>query len=253
MPWALDLDGVMWLGDQPIAGSAEAVEFLRSRDEQVLFVTNNSSEPLEAVEAKLARYGVDAIGDVVTSALAGAAMVEPGERVLAVAGLGVVEALEQRGAVVITDPHDAGATDVEVVMVGFTRTFTYDHLAAANQAVRAGARLIGTNSDPTYPTPEGQVPGGGAILAAVVAATSVEPMVAGKPHAPMVRLVRDRLGPLGVMVGDRPDTDGWFAQALGYRFALVHSGVTDRGPEMIDPPPDLVGADLAEVVRAAWL
>jgi HAD superfamily hydrolase (TIGR01450 family) len=248
MPWAIDLDGVMWLGDEPIPGSADAVRRLQEQGEAVLFVTNNGSVPVERVEAKLAAHGVEAEGSVITSALAVATMVEPGSLVMVVAGPGVVVALERRGAEVV-GPADVGVQRPDAVVVGFTRSFDFDQLAAASRAVRDGAVLIGLNTDPTYPTPEGQIPGGGAILAAVATASGVEPVVAGKPHQPMAELVRTRLGPHGVMAGDRPDTDGAFARALGYRFALVLTGVTSDD-EQCDPLPDVVGDDLASVVAA---
>lgn len=241
MGWVLDLDGVVWLDTEPIAGSAEAIARLRDAGEEVIFCTNLSSRPVREVESELARQGIPADGAVVTSALAAAGLVRPGERVLVCAGPGVVEAIEQRGAEVVRrGPADA-------VVVGLHLDFDYDGLRAAAGAVRAGARLIGTNDDPTYPTPDGLTPGGGAILAAVAVASGVAPVVAGKPHPPMAELVRARLGRPGVVVGDRADTDGALARRLGYRFALVLSGATSdaRGA---DPAPDLVCADLAEAV-----
>ncbi len=241
MPFALDLDGVVWLADEPIAGAAESVARLRATGEPLVFVTNNSSVPVGLVEAKLARHGIPAAGDVVTSAMAAAGLVEPGERVLVCAGAGVVEALEARGAVPVRDG------DADAVVVGFHLDFDYERLRVASRAVRRGARLLATNDDASYPTPEGPIPGGGAILAAVQTATGVQAEVAGKPHPPMAELVRARLGEAGVMVGDRPDTDGRFARALGYRFALVHTGVTPAGVA-VDPDPDLVAPDLASLV-----
>jgi 4-nitrophenyl phosphatase len=239
--WALDLDGVMWLGEAPIAGAAEAVARLRSAGEEVVFCTNNSNAPVAAVEAKLAQHGVPATGDVITSAMAAAALVEPGERVLICGGPGVVEAVEGRGAVAVWGgPADA-------VLVGFHLDFDYDRLRTAAGAVGAGARLLATNDDATYPTPDGPIPGGGAILAAVATAAGVVPTVAGKPYPPMADLVRQRLGSVGTMVGDRPDTDGRFANALGYRFALVMSGVTTSAAG-VEPPPDVVAEDLITLV-----
>lgn len=245
MAWALDLDGVMWLGDEPIAGSAEAVAQLRAAGEQVAFVTNNSSNLVADVEAQLAAHGVDGRGAVITSAMAAAALVEPGERVFVCGGPGVVEALEQRGAEVV-GPKSAS---VDAVVVGFTRDFDFELLTAATVAVRGGARLIGTNDDPTYPTPAGQIPGGGALLAAVATASETEPVVAGKPYRPMVAVVRERLGETGVMVGDRISTDGRFAANLGFRFALVESGVTASGDVPGMPTGSLVARDLAHAVQ----
>ena len=194
-----------------------------------------------AVEAKLARHGIPAEGDVLTSAAAAATLVEPGERVLVCGGPGIVEALTARGAVPVADG------DADAVMVGFDRGFDYERLRIAATAVRRGARLIGTNADPTYPTPEGLIPGGGSILAAVATASGVAPIVAGKPNEPMAALVRARLGPGGTMVGDRHDTDGLLAHRLDYRFVLVLTGSTTV-LDPSEPPPDLVAADVGAAV-----
>lgn len=240
MAWALDLDGVIWLGEQPIPGAAEAVARLQGAGEQVVFVTNNSSVPVTEVEAKLARHGIDGAGAVLTSAMAAAERIDPGETALVCAGPGVDEALDARGVATVRE----GPADV--VVVGFHRDFDYDRLTAASAAVRAGARLLATNDDATYPTPEGLIPGGGAILAAVSTASGVVAEVAGKPHRPMADLLRGRAGATGTMVGDRPDTDGRFAVMLGWRFGLVLSGVTAALP--VDPEPDVVAADLGALV-----
>jgi HAD superfamily hydrolase (TIGR01450 family) len=245
MAWVLDLDGVVWLDDQPIAGAASAIARLREAGERVLFVTNNSSVRLADQEAKLARQGIPAAGDVVTSALVAARMVDPGERAFICAGPGVEEAIEARGAVPVRDG------DADVVVVGFHRDFDYDELDRASRAVRRGARLVATNDDATYPTPAGPVPGGGAILAAVVTASGVAPVVAGKPYAPMAEYVRAIVGPTGVAVGDRPDTDGRFARSLGFEWVLVLSGVTRADHLPVDPAPDRVELDLAAAVDAA--
>ncbi len=243
MAWLLDLDGVVWLADEPLPGGAAAVAELRAAGERVLFVTNNSAFVVADQEAKLAGFGIPAEGDVLSSAQAAATLVDPGSTALVLGGAGVVEALEGRGVGVV----DHGPADA--VVVGFTRAFDYEGLRVAADAVRAGARLIGTNDDATYPTPAGPLPGGGALLAAVAVASGARPEVAGKPHAPMVALARARAGagPLTV-VGDRPSTDGAFARALGARFALVLSGVTAAGDLPVEPAPDVVAADLAALV-----
>jgi HAD superfamily hydrolase (TIGR01450 family) len=238
--WALDLDGVIWLGDQPIPGAAEAVARLEATGEPVVFVTNNSSVPVGEVEAKLARHGIEAAGRVLTSAMAAAERIDPGEVALVCAGPGVDEALAARGVRTVRE----GKADV--VVVGFHRDFDYERMRIASTAVREGARLLATNDDATYPTPEGLIPGGGAILASVSTAAGAVPEVAGKPHRPMADLLRSRVGDEGIMVGDRADTDGRFAVALGYRFALVLSGVTTALP--VEPEPDLVAPDLARLV-----
>ena len=246
MAWLLDLDGVVWLAGVAIPGSVDAVARLRAAGQRVLFVTNNSSARVAEQEAKLAAIGIDATGDVVTSAMAASHLVAAGETALVCGGPGIVEALEAVGA---TPVVDGGA---DAVLVGFHRDFDFERLRAASGAVRAGARLIGTNDDATYPTPTGEIPGGGAILAAVAYAAGVTPVVAGKPHAPMAALVRDLVGTgPHVMVGDRPSTDGRFAEELGATFGLVLSGVTRRSDLPVEPAPDVVAEDLGGLVERA--
>jgi 4-nitrophenyl phosphatase len=246
MAWILDLDGVVWLADRSIAGAADAVDRLRASGQRVLFVTNNSSVELAEQEAKLARHGMPASGDLVTSAQAAATLISPGEVVLVCGGAGLVEAVEARGATPVRDG------DADVVIVGFTRDFDYGLLRAAAGAVRDGARLLASNDDATYPTPDGPIPGGGAILAAVETGSGRKAVVAGKPYQPMADLVLARIGSGDVahtMVGDRPDTDGRFARVLGARWALVLSGVATSA-ETADPSPDVVAVDLAALVAA---
>ena len=245
MAWVLDLDGVVWLGDDPIVGAAPAVERLRAAGERVLFVTNNSYSRLADQEAKLAGHAMAATGDVITSATVVAQLVSAGDRVFICAGPGVEEAVAARGARPVRDG------DADVVIVGFHRDFDFDELDRASRAVRRGARLLGTNDDATYPTADGLLPGGGSILAAVATASGVQPVVAGKPYAPMVDHVWRLLGPTGVAVGDRPDTDGRFARALGYEWVLVLSGVTGADDLPVEPQPDRIAADLASAVDEA--
>jgi 4-nitrophenyl phosphatase len=239
--WALDLDGVVWLADEPILGAAVAIEQLRARGDDVVFVSNNSYPTVAEYVDKLAAHGISAEGDVITSAMAAAHLVDPGERVLVLGGPGVREAVESRRATIVDDG------DADAVLVGFHRDFTYERMRIAATAVRRGARLLATNDDATYPTPDGPIPGAGSILAGVERASGVRATIAGKPHPPIVELVRERLGATGTVVGDRPDTDGLLARALGYRFALVLSGVTKAG-DVLDPVPAEIAADLASLV-----
>ena len=127
---------------------------------------------------------------------------------LVIGGPGIVQAVGAGRATVV----DEGPADA--VVVGFTRDFDFAALHRAQSAILGGARLIGTNDDATYPTPDGPIPGGGALLAAVAKASGHEPVVAGKPYEPMAALVHAEVGPLGagsMMVGDRLETDGDFA------------------------------------------
>lgn len=244
-----DLDGVIWRGDESIAGAAAAVDQLRSAGIRVGFVSNNSSQPVSEVVAKLGRHGITTSpSDVITSAIAAAALLAAdlprGSPVLACAGPGVVEALTAVGLCPV-DQEPAMA-----VVVGFHRSFDFDELDRASRAVRNGARFVSTNLDATYPVPGGMLPGSGAITAAVAVASGCSPEVAGKPEAPTVALVRERFGRSGIVVGDRPSSDGALAAALGWPFALVLSGVTQSiappgGEAVPSPAPPFVADDLA--------
>lgn len=244
-----DLDGVVWLAHEGIAGSADAVARLRAAGTTVVFVTNNSADTLATQERALAAVEVPAEGAVVTSAMAAAHLLEPGERALVVGGAGIFEALAARGVETFDAHEHEGTSGFDAVVAGIDRRFDYETLRRAAAAVRAGARLVGTNDDATYPTAAGPIPGGGSLLAAIATASGAVPVVAGKPYAPMADLVRARFGAAAEsawVVGDRPDTDGRFARALGCRFALVLSGVTTDAASA-DPAGDLVAADLAAV------
>lgn len=244
MSWVLDLDGVLWLGDDPLPGAADAVARLRQAGRRVIFLTNNSSLTVAEYLKKLSGVGVPAeAADLVTSAQAAAGLVEPGQRALVCAGEGVSEALAGRGANLV----DKAPADV--VVVGFTRDFDFARLAAATTAVLDGARLIGTNDDATYPTSGGPLPGAGSLVAAVAYAGGATPTLAGKPYQPVADLLHRRVeGAVELMVGDRPSTDGLFARRLGTRFGLVRSGVTRPGQPAPDPAPDYDAADLAHLV-----
>jgi 4-nitrophenyl phosphatase len=243
-----DLDGVVWRGDVPIPGSAAGISALREAGWRVVFTTNNSSLRISEYVARLERFDVPAApDDVCTSAQAAAALVASklpsGAAVLACAGGGVIEALEAHALrVVESGPADA-------VVVGFHRDFDFDGLTRAADVARSGALFVATNMDPTYPVDGGVVPGAGALAAAVATAAGRAPEVAGKPELPMVELVRSRFGNDGVVVGDRPTTDGAFAGALGWPFALVLSGVAGSpgGEPVPEPPPPFVAADLARL------
>ena len=245
MLWALDLDGVVWLAGRAIRGSAEAVERLRAAGEQVVFLTNNSGPTVAEHVEHLGAAGVKASpSELATSAQAAAALLAPGSTAAVVGGEGVVEALTARGVEVV--PASASP---DAVVVGRSLALDYDELAAAATAVRAGARLVATNTDSTFPTPDGPVPGAGALVAYLEVGAGRDADVAGKPHQATADLVRDRFGPPGIVVGDRPDTDGRFAVLVGAPFALVLTGVTRRADLPVDPAPELVAEDLAGVVN----
>jgi ribonucleotide monophosphatase NagD (HAD superfamily) len=172
-------------------------------------------------------------------------------RVLVCGGQGLIEEVRTSGAeTVVAYEKRPISGNFDAVVVGFHREFDFQVLADALTAVRGGALLIGSNYDPTYPTPDGPIPGGGSIVAAIEKATGVTALITGKPCAPMAGLVRDMCPGIDVadmvMVGDRDDTDGAFARTLGCRFALVLSGVT---PDSRGVDADIVAPALAGIVQ----
>ena len=248
--WVLDLDGVIWLGENPIPGSAEAIGLLRDHGHEVAFCTNNSSQRVDAYERKLASFGIDASGAVITSAMAAAMLVEPDERVLACAGAGVLEAMERRGTRIVDRDLvvPGGEPVVDVVVVGFHPTFDYASMAAATTAVLGGARLVATNDDPIYPAADGPAPGCGAILASIERATGRTAEIAGKPNQPMADLLTARFGSDSVFVGDSLGTDGEMARRLGWQFGLVLSGNSRTDQVPTDQPAEWVAEDLSALV-----
>jgi 4-nitrophenyl phosphatase len=247
--WIVDLDGVVWLAGQPIGDVAAAVSTLRGQGARVVFATNNSAPTTTELIARLHGAGIASVAaDLATSAAAAASLVQPGQSVKVLAEGGVLEALEARGVKTIDEgPEDA-------VIVGWSRTFDFDILAATAAAARRCGRLIGTNEDPTHPTPAGLVPGSGALLAAVATASGVTPEIAGKPHEAMAALMKERFGfgdgdASAVMVGDQPRTDGRLAERLGIPFALVDSGVTPAGARGFDVPVAVRAPDFVSLVR----
>jgi 4-nitrophenyl phosphatase len=248
-----DLDGVVWLAHQPIPGSVRAIASLREAGIRVVFVTNNSFSTYDEQVAALASIGIPAEGDIVTSAMSAATAMKSGWRVLVCGSRGLIEEIGRVAKDVVVAYQEPLATgDFDAVAVGFHREFNYQVLTDALTAVRRGAVLIGSNDDPTYPTPNGPIPGGGSILAAIEKASGVTPIVTGKPYEPMALLVRELCGDVlpeeMVMVGDRSDTDGGFARTMGARFAMVLSGVMSSadGSEADIVAPDLAG--VAEIL-----
>lgn len=241
--WVIDLDGVIWLSQSPISGSARAVDRLREAGLRVLFATNNAGPTTTELLARLSDSGIRAAaGDLLTSAESAATLLEPGSTAFVCGGDGIREALEARGVRMV---HKGPAS---AVVVGWTADFDFEMLSMSMETVRAGARLIAANADATRPVPGGLTPGAGSILAAVETASGTTADVAGKPHKPMADLVRARASDVSLMVGDRLDTDGLFANTLGVGFGLVHTGVTPASHGALRRPPDLEADNLAGVV-----
>jgi glycerol-1-phosphatase len=242
--WVIDLDGVVWLTEDPIPGTADAVTRLHHLGIRTLFATNNSALTKTRLLERLARCGVHVEQeDVVSSADAVATLIDPGSTAVLLADEGVAEALEARGVTVVPE----GPADV--VVVGLTESLTFDRLALATSAVMGGARLYASNDDATRPTPSGLLPGAGSILAAVVKATGETPVVAGKPRRPMADVIRQRADDVALVVGDRLNTDGEMARQLGVPFGLVYSGVTRPGDPLGSPAPDFVADRLQNLAE----
>ena len=234
----VDLDGVVWLAGEALPGSSDAITMLRSAGYQILFATNNSSPTISQLMERLTNIKIDAQAEeIVTSAQAAASLIPRHSSAYILGEAGVNEAVAERGITVDGDP--------EAVIVGWNREFSFDIIARAARSIRSGASFIATNEDPTHPTPDGLLPGTGALVSAIATASECSPVVAGKPGLAMAELVHQRSTHVSLMIGDRPSTDGQFAQVLGAPFALVHSEATPAGSD----PPAYEGTSLLSVVR----
>lgn len=243
----IDLDGVCYRGEEPIDGSRDAVAALRRAGIGVTFATNNATRTPEQSAAKLAALGFEASpGEIITSAVAAADMIEPGARCMVIGMEGLREAIRMRGCELTDDP-----ASTEVVVTGLDRDLTYDKLARATRALLAGARFIASNADRTFPAADGILPGAGVIMVALETATGRTAEVAGKPQAALFTAAAARLpdGPK-LMIGDKVETDIAGAAALGWDTALVLTGVTDRDVvATASPAPTYVAEDLAALVH----
>lgn len=233
-----DLDGVVYRGPDAVAYavetlSAATITLATGEHPGVVYATNNASRPPQEVAHHLTGLGLStAATQVVTSSQAGArhllATLGEGARVLVVGGVGVSAALEECAL----EPVPAGDCDdpgsVAGVLQGYGPGVTADDLARASYAIEAGAAWVATNTDATLPTDKGVAPGNGMLVAAVARATGTDPVVVGKPLAPLYHLASSRLGVEGVLaIGDRLDTDILGAQAAGLDSLWVLTGVDD--------------------------
>lgn len=241
----LDLDGVVYLGEQAVPGAGRVLASITASGMTVLFATNNSYRTRQDGAEKIRRVtGYDAQPDqFVSSSLAAASMLRPDDGpVYMIGGPGVEEAIVLAGLERTYDP-----TEARSVVTGLARDLSYASIADAAIAIRNGARFIATNLDPTFPTPDGLRPGAGTMVAAVRTASETEPEVAGKPFAPIrTLLVGQSGGGPAWMVGDRPDTDLAMAVIEGWTSVLVLTGVTSD-PTTVDPAPDIVLDSIAEL------
>lgn len=248
-----DMDGVVYRGDEAIPGVADAVGEWRERGKKIVFCTNNSHYVVAEYVAKLERAGIPAGEDDVVSS--GAVLAEilrgrnaAGKKAMAVGAQGLRAGLEDAGVTI--DDGDS-VEGIDYVVVGWDGDFDYRRMRRACRAVRAGAELIATNSDATFPAPDGLWPGAGAILASIEVSSGKRAEVLGKPHAPMMEAAARRLAGctrIGI-VGDRADTDLAGGLARGWTTILVTSGVTaPEEADSVEPRPDLILPSLAAIV-----
>jgi HAD superfamily hydrolase (TIGR01457 family) len=222
-----DLDGVLYRGDEPVAGAADTVAAIHDAGRALAFVTNNSARTPERVAERLRAMGIAAEpGEVVTSAMATATLlVDRDVRTAFVIGEeGVRSALAAAGVELLDgDPPRADA-----VVVGWDRSVDYDKLRTASLLVQRGATLVATNTDASYPAPDGLWPGAGALVAAIVTTTGVAPVVVVKPGLPLFEEALRLVGPVErpLFVGDRVETDVAGGLAAGLDTLLVLSGVS---------------------------
>jgi 4-nitrophenyl phosphatase len=251
----LDMDGVIWKSDAPIGDLPKTFARIRERGLKFVFATNNGTKTPEEYRQKLSSLGVEVdSAQVITSALAVAHMLERkyprGTKIFMIGGPGVREALEDKGFELLRVEN---APEAKIFVMGIDHTITFDKVAEATLLVRAGIPFYATNSDRTFPTPRGEIPGAGSWLSVVTMATGVEPIVAGKPFPTMMEFSLERLGTSKeetLVVGDRLETDIASGQAAGCLTAVVLSGVsTHEQVEAWKPSPTIVTESLNELVK----
>jgi glycerol 3-phosphatase-2 len=262
----VDLDGVVWIGRDPVPGSVEALRTLLARGKRIVFVTNNPGQLPEAYVERLRELGVEVTAAQVVTAgmvlarLAGEAASAGGGSAFVIGGSALKEMVAAAGARVV-DGTDA--KEVDVVVVSGHRGFDYEELMTAKFALDNGAQLFATSHDPTMPFPGGELPGTGAVLAAVEVASGRQATIAGKPERHLFEMAIEairaslrtddvRKEPRNLrlaMIGDRISSDIDGGRAAGLETVLVLSGTTSRAEaEAARPAPDHVVGNLAALL-----
>ena len=247
----LDMDGVLWRGDQPIGNLPQIFIEIKQKGLQVLLASNNSTKTPAQYIARLKSYGVELEAwQVINSAEATVEYLcdkyPQGSSVYVVGEYGLVESLESRGFMINEDGAIA-------VVAGMDRELDYQRIDMASRLIRDGATFIGTNPDRTFPTPDGLAPGAGTMLAAIEAAAYAKPTIIGKPEPGIFEVAMQRLGSKPeetLMVGDRLETDILGGQNAGCRTALVLSGVTnlEEGRQW-QPKIDFIAENVASLLK----
>jgi glycerol-1-phosphatase len=250
----IDLDGVVWVGADPVPGAVEALTALLDAGKEIVFVTNNPGRPGAAYAERLRGMGVAIADDRVITAGAATARLaaerlEAGKSAFVIGTDSFREETAAAGLEVLTG-EDARRADA--VLVSGHRGFDYEELLTATLALQHGATLFATSRDPTLPMPGGAWPGTGSILAAVETASGKRAEVGGKPERHLFDLARGLIGRARrvAMVGDRIASDIEGGRRAGPETILVLTGASSRADaEAADPPPDHVVDDLAGLIR----
>jgi HAD superfamily hydrolase (TIGR01450 family) len=242
----VDLDGVVWLGPEPVPGSARALGELRARGIALVFLTNDPSGSRAEYAARLKQVDVEATeAEIVTSGSALASLIRDregaGKAVFVIGSPSLKGELERVGLRLV-------GGEAEVVAVGGHPGFDYDELRIAAQAVRRGASLYAAGRDATFPMPDGPWPATGSILAAVETATGARAISAGKPEPYIFEIARSLLPDRHrvAIVGDHLESDIAGGKRAGLTTILVLTGATSRAElEAAEVEPDVVLDDLA--------
>jgi len=260
----VDMDGVLWHGEQAIAGLSDFFQLLREQDMPFILATNNASNTAEQYVKKLARMGISIKQEeVLTSGMATALYLaqhkDPANtRIFVLGEQGASQPLLEQGFT-LTDIYQLNSPETpnqgaDIVVCGKDETITWDKLSTATLNLQAGAEFIATNADTTLPTERGLVQGNGAILAALHAATGRTPTVIGKPEPIMYQQALALLGSTPentIAIGDRLDTDILGAVRTGMRSLMVLTGASKREDlKKIDFTPTWVMQDLQAVTEA---
>jgi NagD protein len=226
--WLMDMDGVLVHEEHAIPGAAPFLARLRELELPFLVLTNNSMYTRRDLSARLSRAGLDVPEDAIwTSALATSRFLEnqrPGGSAFVIGEAGLTTALHSAG-------YTLNERDPEYVVLGETRTYSFERIAQAIRLIAAGARFIATNPDATGPTPDGPLPATGSVAALISRATGVEPYFVGKPNPLMMRSALNAIdahSETTAMVGDRMDTDVVAGLEAGMHTVLVLTGSTSR-------------------------
>jgi NagD protein len=233
--WLTDMDGVLVHEEDAIPGAREFVEALKASGLPFLLLTNNSIYTPRDLRARLLRSGIDVPEESIwTSALATAQFLDdqrPHGSAYVVGEAGLTTALHDVGYVMTE-------RDPDYVVLGETRTYSFESITRAIRLIDKGSRFIATNPDVSGPSPQGQLPATGSVAALISAATGQKPYFIGKPNPLMMRSALNRLeahSESTVMIGDRMDTDIISGLEAGLRTILVSTGSTR--PDMVERFP----------------